>query len=343
MGDPAGIGPEVIAGAWNSPDVLAVCRPTVIGHPEIMQRACRWVGAPIEVVAIQDLGKSQPARNRMPCLWPHGNQALQVAPGRADAQGGHAAYQALMTAIDQVQSGKADGLVTAPLSKEALHAAGYHVAGHTELLAQRCGVDRFAMALHLPPGTRPALGPLGLTVVHVTLHMALRQIWNHLSVQQVEEKIALAHEFCGSLSRAAGLDRSPRVAVAALNPHGGESGLFGDEEETIIRPAIERQAAVGRPSSGPLPADTLMGRAMAGQFDAVVAMYHDQGHIAVKLVAMHHAVNVTLGLPLVRTSVAHGTAFDLAGTGKADPQGMVSALMTCARLARARKAIAASS
>jgi 4-hydroxythreonine-4-phosphate dehydrogenase len=214
------------------------------------------------------------------------------------------------------------------LSKAALARAGHHYPGHTELLAELCGVPDVAMMLYLGPGAE-VRGPAGLAIVHVTLHMALANVFAALSQEAILSKsrlvVRVMHELKGA---------RPRVGVCALNPHAGEDGLFGNEETTLIRPAIERGLAEGLDLAGPLPADTLMRRARDGEFDAVVAMYHDQGHIAMKLLAMHRAVNVTLGLPIVRTSVAHGTAFDLAWQGRAEWAGMVEAIRVAGRLAQ---------
>jgi 4-hydroxythreonine-4-phosphate dehydrogenase len=224
-------------------------------------------------------------------------------------------------------AGEIDGLTTAPLHKGALWKAGHHYPGHTELLAELCGVDDFAMMLYVGPGS-VVHGPAGLAIVHVTLHMSVAQALAALNIEAVLRKSRLVSRVMRELK-----GTLPRVGVCALNPHAGEDGLFGDEEQTIIRPAVELGLAEGLDLTGPLPSDTLIARARDGEFDAVVAMYHDQGHIAIKLLAMHHAVNVTLGLPIVRTSVAHGTAFDVAWQGRAETTGMVEALRVASRLA----------
>jgi 4-hydroxythreonine-4-phosphate dehydrogenase len=220
-----------------------------------------------------------------------------------------------------------DGIVTAPLSKVALHAAGHHYPGHTELLAEMCGIRDFAMMLYLPPG-ECVRSAFGLGVAHVTLHQSLRSVFGDLTPLAIVTKCRLASD----VMRRLGVER-PRVAVCALNPHAGEEGLFGDEERTIIAPAVAEARRAGHNVAGPFPTDTLMMRARDGEFDAVVAMYHDQGHIALKLLGMHAAVNITLGLPIVRTSVAPGTAFDRAWQGAARAEGMVAAILTAAKLA----------
>ncbi len=270
---------------------------------------------------------AEPSADVIPCLASGHDDILDIAPGTIDARGGQAAYDALLVAARLALAGEVDALTTAPLHKAALWRAGHKYPGHTELLAELCGVDDFAMMLYLGSGVE-VRGPAGLAIVHVTLHMALADVFAALSPEAILRKARLVSrvmaEFKGS---------RPRVGVCALNPHAGEEGLFGGEELAIIRPAVERGLAEGLDLAGPLPADTLIARARDGQFDAVVAMYHDQGHIAIKLLAMHRAVNVTLGLPIVRTSVAHGTAFDLAWQGRAETAGMIEALRVAARLA----------
>jgi 4-hydroxythreonine-4-phosphate dehydrogenase len=248
-----------------------------------------------------------------------------------DARSGEAAFRAVQLAARLALDGEIGGIVTAPLSKAALHAAGHPYPGHTELLAEICGVSDFAMMLYLPPG-EAVRSPHGLGVAHVTLHQSLRSVFDNLTLDAIVAKCRLADR----VMRRLGVDR-PRLAVCALNPHAGEDGLFGDEERAIIAPAVEVARRDGLNVTGPIPTDTLMLRARDGEFDAVVAMYHDQGHIALKLLGMHAAVNITLGLPIVRTSVAHGTAFDRAWQGTARSDGMVAAILTAAKLSLATK------
>ena len=210
----------------------------------------------------------------------------------------------------------------------ALHLAGRKFPGHTEILAEVCGVQDFGMMLFLPSGGA-VKSPLGLGVVHVTLHTSIRRVPDLLTSKGVAEKIELIDGFMRRIGCP-----TPRVAVCALNPHAGEEGIFGDEESRIIAPAVQTVLSRGRIHvAGPLPADTLFRRAAAGEFDAVVAMYHDQGHIAFKLIGFQSAVNVTLGLPIVRTSPSHGTAFDIAWQHSADPSGMIEAILVAAKLA----------
>ncbi len=332
MGDAAGVGPEVIVRAWSDPRVHEVSSPVVLGHPEVLCQAIALVGGDVKIA--EATANSDP--RTIPCLPVGSDAVLDVPHGQVDGRTGQAAYEAVILAIDDTLAGKFAGIVTAPLSKAALHAAGHLYPGHTELLAERCGVADFAMMLFLPahelPPASTKLPPAGLGVAHVTLHMALRDVFANLNTNAIFEKCRLAHHV---MSAGFGLEH-PRIGVCALNPHGGESGLFGDEESRIIAPAVEQARAAGIDAIGPFPTDTLMVRARDGEFDAIVAMYHDQGHIALKLLGMHRAVNITLGLPIVRTSVAHGTAFDRAWQGTAESTGMVAAIVTGAALARRR-------
>jgi 4-hydroxythreonine-4-phosphate dehydrogenase len=315
MGDVAGIGPEIIARAW--PELQQLGRPVVVGDPGWMQWALDLANVRASVRPIREVAKAEPANDLVPCLLGSSQDLSPVVPGRVSGAAGRAAYDFLCTAIDQTLAGAADGIVTAPLHKEGLRAANLPYPGHTEILAERTGTQRFAMMLY----------GAGLGVVHVTLHMALRDVFRHLSEQAILEKIRLLDDLLARL-----LDHRPRIGVAALNPHASDGGLFGDEEEKLIRPAVVRAQAEGVQCSGPWPCDTLFVRARNGEFDGVVAMYHDQGHIALKLLGGWRAVNISVGLPLVRTSVAHGTAYDIAGRGIADPISLVEAARVAARL-----------
>jgi 4-hydroxythreonine-4-phosphate dehydrogenase len=321
MGDVAGIGPEIIARAW--PELTRLCLPVVVGDPGWLRQALNLVGSAAQVAPVQHPGETVPSPDRIPCLSASQEPLDDVKVGCVSDRAGKAAYDFLCRAIDLTLAGDADGIVTAPLQKEGLRAAGLPYPGHTEILAARTGTPRFAMMLF---SQGPAL-PDGLGVIHVTLHMALRDVFRHLTVEAVHDKIHLSD---GLLSRLLG--RRPRIGVAALNPHGSDGGLFGDEEERIIRPAVAQAGKEGVQVSGPWPSDTLFVRARRGEFDGIVAMYHDQGHIALKLLGGPHAVNISAGLPLVRTSVAHGTAYDIAGQGIADAQGLVEAVRVAARL-----------
>jgi 4-hydroxythreonine-4-phosphate dehydrogenase len=308
MGDPAGVGPEIVARACLHPTVRELCLPVVVGHADVLRRAISESGLAGAVRVVDDAALARDNDDGdIICLHIGADDVLDAPRAQVDARSGRAAYESVVEAARLALSGDIDGLVTAPLNKEALAAAGVKHPGHTELLAELCGIERFAMMLYLGTGDR-VKAPYGLGVAHVTLHMALGDVLDHLSTSAVLEKIRL----CDGVMRCFGA-AAPRIGVAALNPHAGEQGLFGDEESRIIAPAVEMAAADGITVTGPVPADTLMVRAAGGEFDGVVAMYHDQGHIAMKLLGMFEAVNITLGLPIVRTSVAHGTAFDRVG------------------------------
>lgn len=320
MGDVAGVGPEILARGW--PGLHDVCVPVVVGDPAWLAWAVRLVGGDATIEVVYRLEDAAPTRTRIPCLEVGTQDLSHVRPGRLDSAAGRAAFDFLAAAIDLTREGDADGIVTAPLNKESLHAAGLHYPGHTEILAERTGTPDFAMVLYGD----------GLAVAHVTLHMALRDVFKHLNPEAVYQKIRLLHDLLPRL-----LDRSPQIAVAAVNPHASDGGIFGDEEATIVTPAVARAQREGIAASGPYPADTLFVRAHRGEFDGVVAMYHDAGHIAMKLRSGLRCVNITAGLPIVRTSVAHGTAYDIAGQGVADAASLHAAAAVAARLAGVRR------
>ncbi|MEW6751846.1 MAG: 4-hydroxythreonine-4-phosphate dehydrogenase PdxA [Candidatus Latescibacterota bacterium] len=327
LGDPCGVGPEVVARALADPEVHALCRPLVVGHPQVLQEAVRLVGADLEVrpVTGPEEGLYRPGSADVLSPTPVRLEALTV--GRVCAEGGRAAVAWVEAAADLALAGRVHGVVTAPLNKEAARLAGCPHAGHTELLAARTGARESRMMLVAER----------LRVVHATTHAPLSRVPEVLTVERVLTTVEMARQAALDLG-----SPSARVGVCGLNPHAGESGLFGDEEARVIRPAVEQARQRGWQVQGPLPADTLFLRAWEGEFDVVVAMYHDQGHIPVKLLAFREAVNVTLGLPIVRTSVDHGTAFDIAGTGRADAGNLLQAIRLGARLAAARhRAIAA--
>ena len=331
QGDPAGVGPEIIVGAWAETVVHDACRPIVVGHPEIFRRAVALWQTDLRVVEVQSPEAAEPSAGVIPCIRCGSDDVLDVRAGTLDARAGQAAYDAVVVATQLALAGRVDAITTAPLHKEALHRAGHHYPGHTELLAEMCGTKDFAMMLYLGPDDT-LVSPAGLAVVHVTLHTAIRSVLDELTEDAVLAKARLADQFMSRL-----MAGRPRIGVCALNPHAGEGGLFGNEERTIIRPAVQRGLAEGLLLEGPLPTDTLMVHARDGRFDAIVAMYHDQGHIALKLLGMHRAVNVTLGLPIVRTSVAHGTAFDIAWQRRAETGSMIEALRVASLLASGKK------
>ena len=324
MGDACGIGPEIIAAWFRSADAGSAF---VVGDVAVMRRAVGFTGGLLPVARIDapDDAAALPA-GCIPVL-----QADGVAPdlidaplGRVDARAGAAAARCIEQAVAIVAAGAAAAIVTAPIHKEAFAAAGIGYPGHTEML-QALAAGPGAPA----PPVRMMLANDELRVVLVTIHLSLRRAIDALSEQGIVDTLAITH--------AAGLRfglAAPRIAVAGLNPHAGEHGLFGREEEVAIAPAIAACRDRRIDVSGPFPADTLFVRAARGEFDVVIACYHDQGLIPVKLVAFGQAVNLTLGLPIVRTSVDHGTAFDIAGKGVADPGSMIAAVRLAAKLCR---------
>ncbi len=329
LGDVAGIGPEVVVRACCDARLPKSCRPIVVGHPEVVRRAIALVGCDLKVVEVDSLSAGkQITENELACWNPAGDDAALVQPGKLNVAAGQAAFEYLIAATHAALNGEVDAVTTAPLNKAALQLAGHNYPGHTEILAEACGVSKFAMMLYLPAG-EIVRSPFGLGVAHVTLHTSIASVPQLLDTPAVEEKVALIDSFLRNVGCTA-----PRIGVCALNPHAGEDGLFGDEERRLIAPAVASQRAAGIDVTGPLPADTLFCRAVAGEFDGVAAMYHDQGHIALKLIGFDRAVNITLGLPIVRTSPSHGTAFDIAWQGRASADGMLEALRIAALLAK---------
>lgn len=323
MGDPAGIGPEIIVRALSDPDMYCCARPLVLGDPAALTMALPWSGGPTlrEVDDPADAGEAPSVLDVLPVsrLDP---DLLQ--PGRPTVEGGRSMVEAVRLAVDLTLQGDLDGVVTAPISKRLLQQAGVAFEGHTQLLAHLTGARDVVMML---AGER-------LRVTLVTIHRPLREVPDLLTEEAVLRTIDLTHR---GLRLDFGLD-APRLAVAGLNPHAGEDGLFGDEEQRIIGPAVERARDAGMDVRGPLPADTVFFKAVSGAFDAVVCMYHDQGLIPLKLLHFTDGVNVTLGLPIVRTSVDHGTAYDIAGRGAADASSLKAALRTAAFMVTNRRA-----
>jgi len=311
MGDPAGVGPEVVIKALADPEVLAQARWVIVGDAAILADNAARLGVRLPgeraFCELRDLQLLEPR---------------QVRVGQPSAACGRAALEYVRAATEMCLSGEAAAMVTAPLNKEAVVMSGQPFSGHTEYIAELCGVSDSRMLL---VGDR-------LKVVHVSTHVPLRKACE-LDRGRILRTIELGHEAMRSL----GVDQ-PRVAVCGLNPHAGEHGLFGDEDERVIRPAVADAQQAGMRCEGPLPADTTFLKAVRGAYDLVVAMYHDQGHVPMKLLDFEHTVNVSLGLPIIRTSVDHGTAFDIAGKNQADPTNMKAAMKLAAVMAANRLA-----
>lgn len=323
MGDPAGVGPEIIAKALAGHGLLDICTPLVLGDAAVMARAIKVTGAPL---ALHICRADELPRNFRPgsVLL---NPISRLSPsdmkyGDPTPAGGDAVFRYICEAAGLCLSGALDAMATAPINKEAMNRAGHRYPGHTELLAELSGADEFVMML---AGDR-------LRVTLVTIHEALAQVPRLVTYEKVLSTIRITHR---DLRRY--FTPNPRIAVLALNPHCGEGGMFGDEEGRIIKPAVEAAKAEGINAIGPLSADTLFHFAANGEYDAVVCMYHDQGLIPLKLMHFDDGVNVTLGLPIIRTSVDHGTAYDLAGTGKASEKSMAAAIRMAARMAMVKR------
>lgn len=332
LGDVAGIGPEIVAKAWVA--LQDICKPIVVGDVEWVERGTKFTDHSLIVKPVESVAAARPSPQVIPVVQATQADLRNVKPGQLSAAAGQAAYDFLCAAIDAVLAKQADGIVTLPLNKEGLHAAGIKQPGHTEILAERTGVKEFGMMLYAPP-VKPLKNAIG--VVHVTLHMRLRDVFTHITTDAVHEKIRLLDGVMTKLlppPQTWQAANRPRLAVAALNPHASDGGIFGDEEARILAPAVERARDEGIDVTGPIPSDAVFVRARNGEFDGVVAMIHDHGHIALKLMAGLAAVNVTLGLPIVRTSVAHGTAYDIASQGKAREQSLLEAAHVAALLAQ---------
>ncbi len=321
LGDPAGIGPELVAKALSQGKMPDNVEPIVIGGCGVLSLGGHLAGVGDRFM------------DDIEVITPSGCEPKGYEVGKVQAACGEAAFRALERGIAMALEGSVDAIVTAPLHKQAMHLAGHQYPGHTEILAEKCGNPPFALMLIAG----------AFRVVHVTCHVAIDEIPGLLSIERVVEVAGL---FNSALTRLDG--RAPRIAVCALNPHGGEGGIFGREEIEILEPAVQQCQESGISIDGPFPSDSVYPRHCAGEFDGVIAMYHDQGHIAFKLINFHVnrdtgiweevcGVNVTLGLPIIRTSVDHGTAFDIAGKGQASERSLLDAIDVAVKLARNKK------
>ncbi|OXM84775.1 4-hydroxythreonine-4-phosphate dehydrogenase PdxA [Paenibacillus rigui] len=321
MGDGAGVGPEIIMKVLDDAALYESSRPFVIGDALLLERAAQVVGSGLKVRTLTSSKDARFEHGVVDCL------DLNLLPadlpfGAVSPEAGHAAFMYLQQAIELANNGEIDAICTAPLNKEALHKGGHIYPGHTEILAELTGTKDYSMMLSAPK----------LKVIHVTTHVGIIDAVKQINPDRVYKVIRLAHETLQKAGIAA-----PKIAVCGINPHAGENGLFGygEEEEKVI-PGVERARQEGIQAVGPLPADTLFFRATRGDFDIVVAMYHDQGHGPIKVLGLESGVNITVGLPIIRTSVDHGTAFDIAGKGIADEQSMKEALKQAMELAPKR-------
>jgi 4-hydroxythreonine-4-phosphate dehydrogenase len=319
MGDPCGVGPEIIVKTLQSSAMANICMPFVIGDRLAMERALSVCGSPLKIYEIAGPeGALLALEGTIPLLALSHLTETDMLYGKPSVAAGDAVFNYICHAASLCLNGQAAAMATAPISKEAMNRAGHNYPGHTELLAELCGTDDFVMML---------AGDL-LRVSLVTIHEALVDVPRLVTFEQVLKTIRITAD---GLKRLTG-KANPKLAVLALNPHCGEGGMFGDEEKKIIGPAIEQARSLGINAEGPLSADTLFHFAQQGAYDAVVAMYHDQGLIPLKMLHFDDAVNITLGLPIIRTSVDHGTAYNLAGTGKASEKSLLAAIRMAAEM-----------
>jgi 4-hydroxythreonine-4-phosphate dehydrogenase len=319
IGDVAGIGPEITAKAMlQHPELRSLCRPVAIGDAAALARAVQLIGG--DAAAVRTLDSPAAATNdpRLLEVIQEGPALGHVVPGTLSAEAGDGAARYVIRASALAKAGTIDGIVTAPLNKEAMHAGGHHWPGHTELLAHEFGIERYSLVLSAKD----------LYIFHVTTHVSLRQAIEALTHDRLIEVIRLAAAF----ARASGQPNA-RIGVAGLNPHAGEHRLFGDEDADIIEPAVRAARAEGIDVVGPIPADALIPAAVRGKYQFIVVCYHDQGHAPFKAVYGDDGVNITVGLPIVRVSVDHGTAFDIAGKGVAREASLVLAMQRAAALA----------
>lgn len=313
MGDPAGIGPEIACKAMNNKQFMDSV--LVIGSLQVIEQTAHDMQMRLPFHSIEDSGGFRPGSvNIIDCKVP---TAGTVVPGACDAQCGRAAFTYIEKAIVLAREGMVSGVITNPINKESLHAAGIDYPGHTEIFAEKTGTDRYSMLFLLS----------NIGVAHVTTHCSLLEAVALIEKKRVLGTIRLLHASMMRLGIAA-----PRIAVGGLNPHAGEGGLFGDEEIRHINPAITEARAEGIDATGPYPPDTVFMRAFKGEFDGIVAMLHDHGFVALKSMDFEHGVNITIGLPIIRTSVGHGTAFNIVGRGIASPESLLSAFDAARRL-----------
>jgi 4-hydroxythreonine-4-phosphate dehydrogenase len=329
MGDPAGIGPEITARALADPSVYRICRPIVIGDAGVMERALSVSGTSLNINPVTEIEAGHFQAGLMDVFDLANVDLSRLEFGKVSAMAGNAAFQAVHKTIELALQKKLDATVTGPIQKEALNLAGHHFSGHTEIYAHFTRTTRYAMLLVHK----------NMRVIHVSTHVSLRKACELVKKERILEVIALLNDACIQF----GISH-PRMGVAGLNPHAGDNGLFGNEEQQEILPAILEARQAGYYVEGPVPADTLFTKTAGGFYDGCVAMYHDQGHIPFKLQGFTwdpqnkrmksvEGVNITLGLPVIRTSVDHGTAFDIAGQGIASPAALLLAIDYAVKMA----------
>ena len=323
MGDAAGSGPEIITKTLAEEEIRSGCRPVVIGDGSTMKAALKITGMPGRVRSIGKISEAEWSEETIEVLDMRNVDVGKLIRGKVNVMAGQAAYEYIKEAAELCKKGEADAMVTSAINKESLNKAGHHYDGHTGLLAKLCDTPDVTMML--------VAGKL--RICHVSTHISLREALDRVRPERILKVVELARKGIKQLR----IDE-PHIAIAGLNPHAGEDGLFGDEEAKYIQPAIDEATSRGYRVSGPYPGDTIFFRTLQGHFDGAVAMYHDQGHVAAKMLGIWLGVNVTLGLPIIRTSVEHGTNFGKAGKGTADPRSMNEAMKLATAMARNRKA-----
>jgi 4-hydroxythreonine-4-phosphate dehydrogenase len=320
MGDPAGIGPEIVAKAITSNEVMRIARCLVIGDIRFIKAALALIGrSDLQVLSLKRVADATWTKTYVNVLDLRNADPSKIKTGRMQPAAGRAAMEYIQKAVELAQSKKIDGIATAPINKEAINKAGFKFPGHTEFLAQKTKCSNYGMMFVSDT----------LWVMLATTHIPLREVSKHLDKKGLVNKIKLA---CDLLLKLKG--KKPRIAVAGLNPHAGETGLFGEEEEKVILPAVNEARKMGIDVKGPISPDAIFYLANIGMFDVVVAMYHDQGLVPLKLLSFNKSVNVSVGLPIIRTSVDHGTGFDIAGKGWANAQSMIEAIKVAAHFSK---------
>lgn len=322
MGDPAGIGPEICARALTSPEIQMIANCIVIGERKSMRQGLKVAKIQnIEINPVKKVSEAKFVRGTIDVLDLKNVEISRLKIGQVSKAAGKASVEYIEKAIKLARDGKIDAISTAPINKEAMHKAGYKFQGHTEILATRTKAKNYAMMFVSDT----------LWIMLATTHLPLKDVSKNLDKKKVLRTIKLAHETLFRLR-----EKKPRIGVAGLNPHAGEAGIFGDEEIKIIKPAVDEARKMGINVKGPVSPDAIFYLANIGMFDIIVAMYHDQGLIPLKLLSFNRSVNVTIGLPIIRTSVDHGTGFDIAGKGWANPHSLIEAIKVAAHFARTR-------
>ncbi len=323
MGDPTGIGPEIIVKALSREEVYRACRPLVFGDEQVLLKAIRREGLPVQIEVLDNIPE-EGYDSRKILLSPSSPlEAHSLSYGKPDIQCGKAMVKYVEEAVRALKRKKLDAITTCPINKQAINEAGYKFEGHTELLAHLAGVSQVAMMFI---GSK-------WKVVLATTHLPLKEVSKWITRDRILSTLRLTEE---GMKKYFGISQ-PKIAVLGLNPHCGEGGVLGEEEKEEILPAIEEAKSIGLNVEGPFPADSFFERSRPQSFDAVIAMYHDQGLIPIKMFGVKESVNFTLGLPFVRTSVAHGTAYDIAGKGVADPASLIKAIVTAANLSKLKR------